>query len=245
VIAPRLAVPGMMVLASLGAADGGAARAADPGRQVERYRYEAFPLGKERSGRRERLEMEIRTEGSKTLYRSRLESGSEIEAVEISVEDDGRFLSGEKRTIAPGGGRPAVQRVWREDGYAHVERGPEGSGERSTHRIPEDRPLAVEGSLLLLLRSFPFGTDREWQVYMLDFSDLSITVSVRHAATETVTVPAGTFECQRIEVTVPIPLWRPRILYWLSREEPHFLVKQEGKRGPLTCSYVTVLTDRQ
>jgi len=36
--------------------------------------------------------------------------------------------------------------------------------------------------------------------------------------------------------------WRPKIVFWLSRAEPHFLVKHVGKRGPFTDTFETVLT---
>jgi hypothetical protein len=90
-------------------------------------------------------------------------------------------------------------------------------------------------------RTFPFATGKEGQVYMVDFSGTSIGVTVRQAGNEQVVVPAGAFDCYRMEVVVNIPLLRPKITYWITTSEPHFLVKSEGKRGPFTSAYVTSL----
>jgi hypothetical protein len=108
-------------------------------------------------------------------------------------------------------------------------------------KIPENIPLAVDASLLYLLRSFPFDTEAQWRVFMVDFSGHSIRITARHTGTEMVIVPAGDFDCYRIEVTVNLPIFQPKILIWLTKSEPHFLVKHSGKRGPFTPKYETTL----
>ncbi len=102
-------------------------------------------------------------------------------------------------------------------------------------------PFAVDGSLLVLLRSFPFSQGKEWNVFMVDFSGYAITVTIRQAGIEKVAVPAGEFECYRIEVVVDIPIFHPKVTYWLSARKPNFLVKHQGKKGPFTPSYITSL----
>ncbi|HET6461422.1 MAG TPA: hypothetical protein VFG29_11640 [Syntrophales bacterium] len=52
---------------------------------------------------------------------------------------------------------------------------------------------------------------------------------------------AGTFDCYKMEVTVEIPIFRPHIIYWVTKKEPHFLVKSVGRRGPFTRYYATFL----
>ena len=42
-----------------------------------------------------------------------------------------------------------------------------------------------------------------------------------------------------------IPVLRPRIVYWLTKDAPHFLVRNEGKRGPFTDTYITTLISRE
>ena len=49
---------------------------------------------------------------------------------------------------------------------------------------------------------------------MVDFSGLSITVTYSQAKEERVAVPAGTYDCYRIELVVDIPLLKPKIIYW-------------------------------
>jgi len=102
-------------------------------------------------------------------------------------------------------------------------------------------PFAVDGSLLVLLRSFPFNQGKEWNVFMVDFSGYAIKVAVRQAGMEKIAVPAGEFECYRIEVVVDIPIFHPKVTYWLSARKPNFLVKHQGKKGPFTPSYITSL----
>ena len=114
-----------------------------------------------------------------------------------------------------------------------------------TYDVPQDRRLAVDASLLVLLRSFPYGENKEWRIFMVDFSQHSVSVLVRQSSVERVLVPAGEFECYRMEVIVDLFLFHPTITYWISKETPHFLVKHQGKRGPFTPSYVTSLLSKE
>ena len=110
---------------------------------------------------------------------------------------------------------------------------------------PPDKELAVDGSLLALLRFFSFNAGRARNFFMLDFSGYSITVTVHQEAIEKISVPAGEFECYRLVAVVNIPVLKPKITYWLGTQKPHFLVKHEGKRGPFTPSYSTVLVSSE
>lgn len=112
-------------------------------------------------------------------------------------------------------------------------------------KLPKSQKLAVDISLLYQMRSFPFGKYEEWQVFMADFSGHFITVSVRDRGVERITVPAGTFECYRMEVDVGWFFLKTKIIYWLTANSPHFLVKHEGKRGPFTKSYTTMLNSME
>jgi hypothetical protein len=100
-------------------------------------------------------------------------------------------------------------------------------------------------SLLYLLRSFPFNRSGQWRVFMADFSGQFITVSIRDQGMERVIVPAGTFDCYRVEVTVSFLFLKAKITYWLTTSPPHFLVKHEGRRGPFTKTYTTALVSRE
>ncbi|MGA2332669.1 MAG: hypothetical protein ABSG75_13005 [Syntrophales bacterium] len=80
---------------------------------------------------------------------------------------------------------------------------------------------------------------------MVDFTGYTITVEVQLAGTEMIAVPVGTFACYRMEVIVGISLLRPRVIYWVTKDAPHFLVKNVGKRGPFTDTYITTLISRE
>jgi hypothetical protein len=112
-------------------------------------------------------------------------------------------------------------------------------------KIPKDKKLAADGSFLALLRFFPFHTDTEWTMFMVDFSGSTVTLTVRQAGEERIVVPGGEFRCFRLEATVHIPILKPTLTYWLAADEPHFLVKNIGKRGPFTPAYVTTLVAKE
>jgi hypothetical protein len=107
--------------------------------------------------------------------------------------------------------------------------------------LPENKILAVDGSLLLLLRSFLFDQNREWKLFLIDFSQHSVSGTVRQAGVEIIRVKAGEFECYRMEVVIHAFVFRPKITYWITKMEPHFLVKHRGKIGPFTKTYITQL----
>ena len=87
----------------------------------------------------------------------------------------------------------------------------------------------------------PFEQGKEWNIFMVDFSTVTFTVTIHQAAKELVVVPAGAFDCYKMEAVVDIPVLHPTITYWITVAEPHFLVKHEGKRGPFTPEYTTSL----
>ena len=207
---------------------------------TEEYRYEAYVPGKGSDSGKEAVWMKIAFGGSGIEYASGTTSIETVEEITIKTDRSGRFLHGKRRINTPGK-QPAQERIWRDQDRAYLEQGP-GNEKRATgYDLPVDKPLAVDGSLLLLLRSFPFDTGLEWKVFMIDFSGYTVTVTVRQVGVERVSVPAGTFDCYRIEVVPQLFLFKPVLTYWLARAKPHFLVKNIGKRGPFTATYVTSL----
>jgi len=57
---------------------------------------------------------------------------------------------------------------------------------------------------LALLRFFPFTEEKRWNLFMVDFSGYSISVTVLQEGREKITVPAGEFECYRLVLVVNI-----------------------------------------
>jgi hypothetical protein len=205
--------------------------------QKESYRYESRPVHSGLDA--EAVDMEVQRDGGGILYATRVTALGSTEEVSIRMTPAGRVLSG-VRTRSRAAGQSADQsRLRVEGGKAFLLW--DGMKEALSYNLPEGEAFAVDGSLLILIRSYPFETDEALPVFMVDFSGPSITVTLRKAAGEKIVVPAGEFDCWRMEVAVNIPVIRPKIIYWVTKMEPHFLVKSIGRRGPFTASYETNL----
>lgn len=213
---------------------------------VERYRYRSVPLVNRRGDRfggqlggPEVIKVEMRHQPGKILSTSEIVKSGGRELLMLETTEAGGFLYAEKKVIFPSGRVRSEGRISRNENKVVLERALGARQKRFL--IPNASDFAVDASLLLLLRSFPFETEETWSVFMVDFSGISVTVDVQAVGLEEVRVPAGLFECYRVQVSVNLLFFRPTVTYWFSREEPHFLVKHRGKRGPLTAEYNTSL----
>jgi hypothetical protein len=215
------------------------------GTRHEKYTYEAHPVHGDKDSQKEIIEMEFAHSdgGMKHLSRVMRPDGEEI--VRIEMKEDGTLISALRETSGSAGQRVSTARIWTDDRKVYAEMNSRGNVSMETYDVPQDRRLAVDASLLVLLRSFPYGENKEWRIFMVDFSQRSVSVLVRQSSVERVLVPAGGFECNRMEVIVDLFLFHPTITYWISKETPHFLVKHQGKRGPFTPSYVTSLLSKE
>jgi hypothetical protein len=210
------------------------------GPKIERYRYEAIPTDHP-SSQKDLIEMEfLETQGGVEYHSTVLSSDSE-EEIAIQMDKEARFVSGIRSTSRSPDKPVQQERIWRDRHKVIVERHIRGGTKRKEHRLPPDKELAVDGSLLALMRFFPFDEGKKWNLFMVDFSGYSITVTVLQKGREKITVPAGEFECYRLLTVVNIPVLKPKIAYWLGTQKPNFLVKHQGKRGPFTPSYTTSL----
>jgi hypothetical protein len=189
--------------------------------------------------------MEWTPSESGLAYSSRGVSADAVEVIRIQTDPRGRFISGRRSLTRRATGQVSQERIWRESHKVYFQRGPEKNEISKEFELAQDQMLAVDGSLLLMFRFFPFGEQKEWKVLMVDFSGYSATVTVRQTARENITVPAGDFECYRMEAIVNIPVLRPKVTYWISASHPHFMVKHRGKRGPFTPYYATSLISIQ
>ena len=210
------------------------------GRKAEKYRYESIASEGE-TRRKEWDEVELVKENGGIEYISKTTSPEKIEKITIHTDPGGRFISGLKATSSLRDGSLRRDKVWTADRKVYVESGTGEEKKRKEHELPQDVPLAVDGSLLVLLRFFPFDQGKEWKVFMVDFSGHSITGTIRQAGIEKVVVPAGEFECYRMEIVVDLLIFHPKVINWISTRKPNFLVKYEGKRGPFTPYYITTL----
>lgn len=212
--------------------------------QIEKYRYEAIPMDRQES-EKEFIEMEfIHGEGG-IEYHSKVIASNSSEEIFIQMDKEARFLSGKRSTLQGSGTPVQEERIWRDRYRVVIERRGEKDLKEREYHLPLDEELAVDGSLLALLRLFPFNEGRALDLFMVDFSGYSITVTVHQEAVEKILVPAGEFECYRLVTVVNIPILKPKITYWLGTQKPHFLVKSEGKRGPFTSSFRTSLVSSE
>jgi hypothetical protein len=208
---------------------------------TERYRYEAYPVGEGAETQKEAIKIELAADGTELRYISRVISSKLLETTMIRMDKEGKFISGVRKISSPSKKEVTEERIWKEDSKVYIKKITNENGKVKRVNLPDNKILAVDGSLLVVLRSFPFNKGNPWDIFMIDFSGHSVTVTVRETGTERVVVPAGEFDCYRMDVVVGIPILRPTITYWIAKEKPHFLVKTIGKRGPFTDTYVTSL----
>jgi hypothetical protein len=211
------------------------------GQVVNEYRYEAIPIGGG-ANQKELIEIKLIDTNRGVEYVSKGISPEAVEEIMIHMDPEGRFISGLRTLSNRENGQARQEKIWRADHKAYLERSTEKDAKRKEYELPQNTQFAVDGSLLILLRSFPFNEGKEWNVFMVDFSGYAITVTAHHVGVERVLVPAGEFECYRMEIVVDIPLLHPKVTYWISVRKPNFLVKHQGKKGPFTPSYITSLT---
>jgi hypothetical protein len=209
----------------------------------EKYTYEAAPKGKEKS-KNEIIEMEFFHSSEQTACNQRILQPDGQEVIKIEMLPDGSFLQGTKYFMNEHGKTIKTVRIVRENGIVSIMRHLEEKTERKNIKLPSDKVLAVDASLLVLMRKFPFDQESQWDVFMVDFSRQSVSVSIRQAGVEKVILPSGEFECYRMEVVVKVFIFRPKIIFWITKTPPHFLVKHKGKRGPFTPEYITSLVSR-
>jgi hypothetical protein len=209
--------------------------------KIEKYRYEAVPERSQEASRQMSIEMDISRADSQTTFIMKSVSAKEVEYIRLELDGDNDFVSGVRHVTHPSGKPKLEGSIWRKQQTVYVKRVSGRNQKIREYDLPEDKSLVVDGSLLLLLRSFPFEQKREWKLFMVDFSQNSVSGVVHQTGMETIRVKAGEFECYRMELIVHAFIFRPKITYWISKMEPHFLVKHRGKIGPLTRTYITQL----
>jgi len=211
-------------------------------RHVETYHYGAVAAGKESD--KEKIELTLSFEEDSAEYASTIVSAKSDERITLKMTKEGNLISG-ARSLRRSRGGPTDQKIWRDGKTAYVEQ-TSGTDKKTIQLgVPEGRTLAVEGSLLVLLRFFPYDSATRWDLFMIDFSGKSVKATARQAGIERITVPAGEFSCYRMEVLIHTFILSPTIVCWVAAEKPHYVVKNEGKRGIFTPKYITTLVGKQ
>lgn len=207
----------------------------------ENYYYEAVPSGK--SSLKETFAVGFaRAEGG-IVYTSSTSAPSLHEEIKAVLDAGGEPGSLERKVYSREGELVHYEKIWLKEGRAYLKNAISG-GEPRSYAVGAGKRFSVGSTITVLLRGFPFDSGEKWEIFALDFSGRHITLTARNAGGERVKVPAGEFDCYKMELTVNVPILRPKIYCWLTKAPPHFLVKQTGKRGPFTPNYVTVLTGR-
>lgn len=217
------------------------ATGADAPARVERYRYRAYPKGNDDPRRRESIRVEIRHAPDRADYYANIIRPDATERYRVTTDTTGAFVSAVRSLFEDGDRDTDSLRVTGDGATVIVTRHSGDDTDTDEIDVPANKRLAVDASLLLWLRRFPFDSGAEIDVFMVDFSRRHIGTVVRQKAVETIDVPAGRFECYRMEVAVQLPIFKPKVTFWITTESPHFLVRHEGRRGPFTASYRTEL----
>jgi hypothetical protein len=208
--------------------------------RVEKYRYRVIPHGQNEPADYYFADMEFR-HGDTLVLLYRADKEDERVRMRFEIAPDNQPLMVYREELSGAGEREEADSIRRIGNRAYIREFSGRWSDRQYYDIPDRKVFAVDASLLHALRDFPFGEGREPDFFMIDFEGRSVTVTAREACIETVEVPAGQFRCYRIEVEVNIFLFNPVIYYWLAEEEPHHLIKNVGKRGPFTPTFVTEL----
>ena len=207
----------------------------------EIYRYVAVPKRSQEASHKKSIEMNIDSAGSQKIFTMKSVSAKEVEYIRLELDAEDNFISGIRNVFHPSGKPKSESSILRKQKTVYVKRVTGKKEKTREYHLPKNKSLVVDGSLLLRLRSFPFNQNKEWKLFMIDFSQNSVSGVVRQAGVETIRVKAGEFECYRMELIVHVFVARPKITYWISKMEPHFLVKHQGKIGPFSLTYVTQL----
>jgi hypothetical protein len=116
-------------------------------------------------------------------------------------------------------------------GVMRWDRSADGKTETRTLAMPADA-IAVDG-IAAVLRAFPFER-REFSTHLLSNEPRLYDVSFENRGRERVRVPAGEFECYRIEVDAhlgALNIVKPflaKTTFWMTVEPPHFWVRYQG-----------------
>jgi hypothetical protein len=193
---------------------------------------------------KEEIELTLSFEEDSSAYASTMVSAKSDERITVKMTKEGNLISG-LRSLRRSLEGPAEEKIWRDGKTAYVQQ-TSGTDKKTIQMdIPEGRTLAVEGSLLVLLRFFPYDSATRWDLFMIDFSGKSVTATARQTGIERITVPAGEFSCYRMEMLIHVFILNPTIICWVTTEKPHFVVKYVAKRSLFSPKYITTLIGKQ
>ncbi|MBM3249197.1 MAG: DUF3108 domain-containing protein [Candidatus Omnitrophica bacterium] len=117
---------------------------------------------------------------------------------------------------------------------------------RKSIPFPEGKVFISE-ILSLILRGYNFETQEPCSFYIFSWDGKVFKMKARRIDKEIVHVPAGKFECYKIEIFPDFGIVNylsnhifPKTYLWFTVKAPHYWVKYEGLESGLTSSYVTM-----
>ncbi len=208
------------------------------GAALEKLTYEAIPD----SGGKDAKEIITTRHDGGGGYLSRIDSPRDVEEFKLEMAPRGEFVSALMTIYSLQGHVQRRQEIRKE---AHELVLLEGDKRTSRHKIPPGAMPVVNGSILIQLRFFPFDGGQEWKIFLMDFAGRTCQGRVRQTGRESIEVPAGVFDCYRLEVIVDLYVVHPKNTFWVAASAPHILVKYDGRRGLFSPTYETNLVSRE
>lgn len=220
------------------------AAAASADTRVERYVYVARPdNGDSALVETHHVEIERGDDGA-TTYRFDITRAGVRETGWTRAGADGNFLAASRRVRQDGRGVVESDSFWVDGSHVVMQKTVGGKTETNREKIQKNKPLAVDATLTTWMRGFPFGQKDKIDVVLGDWLARTVDIDVRDLGVEPVKVPAGTFDCHKMEVTIRVLVFRPKVTFWVTKDAPHFLVRHAGKRSRNSPVYVTQLIER-
>jgi len=209
--------------------------------RAERYSYTTVEEdAPDRVLERVTVQFRIGTNEHQTAYTSQHPEGTEQVLIRLTPAEE--LLAGTQWSSDTNATRISSARIWIEGDQilSELTRGDRNPKRKSSLR--NGLEVAAEPSLMNMLRTFPFGTGAERRILMATFSQYVLPMTIRQLGEERVSVPAGSFECYKLEAVVRFFGLKIVTTYWLAKDPPHFLVRYRGRRGLfLAPTYVTEL----
>jgi len=115
-----------------------------------------------------------------------------------------------------------------------------------TARLPETITFTSD-ILAILLRGYNFEAPEPFDFYIFSSEAKLFRIQAQMIGTETVRVPAGEFECYKMELILDLGVANlltkyilPKTYMWFSKKQPHYWLKFEGLEGGVGSPYVVM-----
>ncbi len=158
-----------------------------------------------------------------------------MEITRIAKSDNGRELWRKSKFFDPAKGQITVKQSV--------------SGELPEEKtiFSSKRPVFPADILVAVLRGYDFESRETFEFYILSSQASLYKISSRAVKKEMVTVPAGSFECYRMDLTPDLGVlnlalkpFLPKTYVWFTAAKPYVWIKYEGLESGLNSPYVVM-----